>query len=181
VAFYLPYILLIFKLAGPLATIETSAIGYSAGAIAGISTALLTPRIGTKSQYVIGAFLEGTALALFAMTLIYHWPLWLIVVWASMFFFFHVIGPASQGMTSITAAFGARERGTAAGWGYFFVKLAAIFSSFWAPTWFATIGVSGTLTVLSIYAIATAILGLIIGFDARTYHPPELAEEAKVS
>jgi len=102
------------------------------------------------------------------------------VLWASTFFFFHVIGPASQGMTSINAAFGARERGTAAGWGYFFVKLAAVVGSFWAPTWFAMIGVSGTLFALSIYAIATAILGLIIGFDARKYHPPELAEETKV-
>jgi len=178
--FYLPYILLTFKLAGPLATIEASAIFYGAGVVAGVLTALLTPRIGTKSQYVMGAFMTGASMALLGITLIYHWPLWLVVLWASVFFFFHVIGPASQGMTSINAAFGARERGTAAGWGYFWVKLAAVVGTFWAPTWFKMIGVSGTLFALSIYAIATAILGLIIGFDARTYHPPELVEEAKV-
>jgi hypothetical protein len=45
------HILLAFKLAGPLATMEAITICYySVGVVAGIMTALLTtPRIGTKS------------------------------------------------------------------------------------------------------------------------------------
>lgn len=122
--------------------------------------------------------MTGISMALLAITLRLHLPLWLVILWASVFYFFHVIGPASQGMTTINAVFPAHERGTAAGWGYFWVKLAAVVGSFWAPTWFATIGVSGTLTFLSVYAIATAILGLIIGMDARKY-VPELTEEVR--
>ncbi len=117
--FYMPYILLTMHLAGSLATIEASAVFYGVGVIAGIAVAYLTPRIGTKSQYVLGAFLAGVSLFGLALTFLYHWPLWLFVLWASVFYFGHVIGPASQGMTSINAAFGASERGTAAGWGLF--------------------------------------------------------------
>ena len=177
--FYMPYILLTMHLAGSLATIEASAVFFGVGVIAGILVAYLTPRIGTKSQYVLGAFLAGISLFGLAFTFLYHWPLWLFVLWASVFYFGHVIGPASQGMTSINAAFGASERGTAAGWGYFWVKLAAVVGSFWGPYWLAAIGAPGVTEALGIYALATALLGLIIGFDARKYHPPELTEEVK--
>ncbi|WP_069806655.1 MFS transporter [Vulcanisaeta thermophila] len=174
--FYMPYILLTMHLAGPLATIEASAIFYGVGVIAGVLTAYLTPRIGTKSQYVIGATISGISLFGLAFTFIYHWPLWLFVLFASTFYFGHVIGPASQGMTSINAAFGASERGTAAGWGYFWVKLAAVVGSFIAPTWLVVLGAPRMTEILGIYALATAILGLIIGFDARKYKPPEEEE-----
>jgi MFS family permease len=172
--FYTPYIILTLGLAGALATIEASAIFYGAGVIAGIATAYLTPKIGTKSQYVIGAIGAGASLALLGITLSFKLPFVLFVLWASTFYFFHVIGPASQGMTSINAFFPAHERGTAAGWGYFWVKLAATIGSFWAPAFFASIGPSATTYLLATYAIVTGIIGLIIGKDARTYTPPEL-------
>lgn len=174
--FYMPYILLTLHLAGPLATIEATSIYYGVGVIAGVLVAYLTPRIGTKSQYVIGAGLAGLSLIMLATTFIYHLPLWYFVLWASIFYFGHVIGPASQGMTSINAAFGASERGTAAGWGYFWVKLAAVVGSFIAPTWLVILGAPKMTIILGIYALATAFLGLAIGFDARTYKPPELEE-----
>ncbi|MEM0173797.1 MAG: MFS transporter, partial [Sulfolobaceae archaeon] len=172
--FYTPYIILTLGLAGPLATIESSAIFYGAGVVAGIATAYLTPRIGTKSQYVIGAIGAGLSLLLLGVTLYFKLPYGFFVLWSSTFYFFHVIGPASQGMTSINAFFPAHERGTAAGWGYFWVKLAATIGSFWAPTFFATIGITSTTYLLAGYAILTGILGLIIGEDARKYKPPEL-------
>lgn len=176
--FYVPYILLSLKLVGPLATLEASAILYLGGVIGGYLTALLTPRIGTKSQYVIGAIGEGASVGLIALTYILHLPLSFFVIFSFLFYFFHVIGPASQGMTSINAFFGTKERGTAAGWGYFWVKLAAVIG--------IVIGLSGvtynpvTLTLgLAGYGILTGILGLIIGYDARTYKLEDI-EEIKV-
>jgi len=173
--FYIPYILLALKLAGPLATIEASAILYSGGVIGGYLTAWLTPRIGTKSQYVIGAVGEGISVGLIALTYILKLPLSFFVLFSFLFYFFHVIGPASQGMTSINAFFGTRERGTAAGWGYFWVKLAAVLG--------LIIGLSGvkynpvSLTLgLAAYGVATGILGLIIGYDTRTYKLEDVEE-----
>ncbi|MEM3329970.1 MAG: MFS transporter, partial [Saccharolobus sp.] len=173
--FYMPYILLSLKLVGPLATLEASAILYLGGVIGGYLTALLTPRIGTKSQYVIGAIGEGASVGLIALTYILHLPLSFFVIFSFLFYFFHVIGPASQGMTSINAFFGTKERGTAAGWGYFWVKLAAVIG--------LVIGLSGvtynpvTLTLgLAGYGILTGILGLIIGYDARTYKLEDIEE-----
>ncbi|NON61684.1 MFS transporter [Acidianus sp. RZ1] len=173
--FYVPYILLSLKLAGPLATIIASAFLYVGGIIGGYLTAWLTPRIGTKSQYVIGAIGEGSSVGLIALAYIFHLPLIYFTVFSFLFFFFHVIGPASQGMTSINTFFGAKERGTAAGWGYFWVKLAAIIG--------IVIGISGIsyspvlLTIgLAIYAILTGIIGLIIGYDTRTYKLSDMEE-----
>jgi MFS family permease len=107
------------KLVGPLASLIASAVYYSGGLIGSYLTAWLTPRIGTKSQYVFGAIGEGTSVGLIALTYILHLPLEFFVLFSFLFVFFHVLGPTSQGMTSINAFFGASERGTAAGWGYF--------------------------------------------------------------
>lgn len=173
--FYIPYILLALKLVGPLATLEASAILYAGGVIGGYLTAWLTPRIGTKSQYVIGAIGEGTSVGLIALTYILHLPLQYFVLFSFLFYFFHVIGPASQGMTSINAFFGTAERGTAAGWGYSWVKLAAVIG--------LLIGFSGVkinpvgMTLgLAAYGIATGILGLFIGYDTRKYKLEDIEE-----
>lgn len=172
--FYLPYIILSLGLAGPLATIEASAIFYAAGVVGGIATAYLTHRIGTKSQYVIGAVFAGVSLIFLGLIVQLHLPLFLLVGFASSFYFFHVIGPASQGMTSINAFFGAKERGTAAGWGYFFVKLAAVIGAFLGPSLLAALGALKLSYILGGYAIATGILGLFIGYDTRKYVNPDV-------
>lgn len=173
--FYIPYILLALKLVGPLASLEALSILYTGGIIGGYLTAWLTPRIGTKSQYVIGAVGEGTSVGLIALTYILHLPLQYFVFFSFLFFFFHVIGPASQGMTSINTFFGTAERGTAAGWGYSWVKLAALIG--------LLIGLAGVkinpigMTLgLAAYGIATGILGLFIGYDTRTYKLEDVAE-----
>ncbi len=178
--FYIPYVLLALKLVGPLATLEASAILYLGGVIGGYLTAWLTPRIGTKSQYVIGAIGEGISVGLIALTYILHLPLPFFVFFSFLFFFFHVIGPASQGMTSINAFFGTAERGTAAGWGYSFVKAAAVIG--------IIIGLSGvtlnpvtTTLGLSVYGIITGIIGLIIGYDTRTYKLVDVEEAVKAT
>ncbi|SAI86764.1 MFS transporter [Saccharolobus solfataricus] len=173
--FYVPYILLALKLAGPLAAIIASAFLYSGGVIGGYLTAWLTPRIGTKSQYVIGAVGEGISVGLIALTYIYHLPLIYFAVFSFLFFFFHVIGPASQGMTSINAYFGAKERGTAAGWGYFWVKLAAVIGLLIGILGITYNPVSLTLG-LAVYGILTGIVGLIIGYDTRTYKLADVEE-----
>jgi len=71
-------------------------------------------------------------------------------------------------MTSISAFFGAKERGTATGWGYFFVKLATTIGLL-----IGIIGISYNpvnLTIgLGIYGILTGTIGLIVGYDTRTY------------
>ncbi|WP_338599082.1 MFS transporter [Sulfolobus tengchongensis] len=173
--FYIPYILLALKLVGPLASIEASAFLYAGGVLGGYLTAWLTPRIGTKSQYVMGAVGEGISVGLIALTYIFNLPLIYFVVFSFLFYFFHVIGPASQGMTSINAFFGAKERGTAAGWGYFWVKLAAFIG--------LLIGILGvsyspvTLTLgLAIYGVLTGIIGWLIGYDTRTYKLADMEE-----
>lgn len=84
------------------------------------------------------------------------------------FYFFHVIGPASQGMTSINAFFGASERGTAAGWGYFWVKLAA-FLGLLIGLLAVTLNPVLTTIGLAVYGVVTGLLGLAIGYDTRTY------------
>ncbi len=167
--FYLPYILLSFHFAGSLATIQATTIYYAAGAVAGVLTAYLTNKLGTKIQYVVGAVLEGTSLILLGVTLQFNLAFSLLIAFAGSFFFFHVIGPASQGMTSINTFFGANERGTAAGWGYFFVKAAAVIGLFLGPTLIAVLGDLNLSYILGGYAIATGILGAFIGFDTRTY------------
>jgi len=171
--FYFPYIITTLGLAGPLANIEGNAVYYSLGVIGGVATAYLTPKIGTKSQYVIGAFGAGISMILLGITLLLKLPFSLFVAWAGAFYFFHVIGPASQGMTSINAFFPAHQRGTAAGWGYFWVKLAASIGSFWAPIMFALVGVPNLTIILGIYAILTSLIGIVLGKDARTYKIPE--------
>ncbi|ADX83528.1 MFS transporter [Sulfolobus islandicus] len=173
--FYVPYILLALKLAGPLASIVASAFLYAGGVIGGYLTAWLTPKIGTKSQYVIGAIGEGISVGLIALTYIYHLPLIYFVVFSFLFYFFHVIGPASQGMTSINAFFGAKERGTAAGWGYFWVKLAAFIGLLIGIVGITYNPVSLTLG-LAIYGVLTGIVGLIIGYDTRTYKLADVEE-----
>ncbi len=179
--FYLPYILLTLHLAGSLATIEATAIYYGAGAVAGVLTAFLTNKIGTKAQYVIGALLEGTSLILLGLTIQVHMALGFLVGFAGSFFFFHVIGPASQEMTSANAYFGTHERGTAAGWTYFFVKTAAVVGLFLGPTLLAIMGALNLSYVLGGYGIATGILGLFIGYDARTYRQTDLEEVESLS
>ncbi len=173
--FYVPFMILALHLGGPLASIEYTAIYYSGGVISGVLTAWLTPKIGTKSQYVIGAILEGTSVGLIALLYIYHLPFIWLVPLAFSFVFWHVIGPTSQEMTSANAFFGPSERGTAAGWTYMFVKLASSIG--------IVIGLVGltynpiTLTLgLWIYAVITGIIGLIIGYDARTYKKAEEEE-----
>ncbi|AHC52057.1 MFS transporter [Sulfolobus acidocaldarius SUSAZ] len=178
--FYIPYILLALKFAGPLSTLYVSAFLYAGGVIGGVLTAWLTPRIGTKSQYIIGAIGEGVSVGLIALTYIYNLPLIFFAVFSFMFYFFHVIGPASQGMTSISAFFGASERGTAAGWGYSFVKLAATIG--------VVIGLVGvtlnpvlTTIALAIYGVLTGIIGLLIGYDTRTYKVVDVEEVEKAT
>ncbi|BBD73405.1 MFS transporter [Sulfodiicoccus acidiphilus] len=166
--FYIPYILLALKLVGPLAVIEASALFYLGGVIGGYLTAWLTPRIGTKSQYVMGALGEGISIGLIALTYVFHLPLSLFVLFSFTFYFFHVIGPASQGMTSINAFFGASERGTAAGWGYFWVKLAA-FLGLLIGLLAVTLNPVLTTIGLAVYGVVTGLLGLAIGYDTRTY------------
>jgi len=173
--FYIPYILLALKLVGPLATLIASLVYYAGGVIGGYLVAWLTPRIGTKSQYVIGAIGEGTSVGLIALTYILHLPLVFFVAFSFLFFFFHVIGPASQGMTSVNAFFGASERGTAAGWGYSMVKFAAVVGLLLGILGVTLAPITTTLA-LAVYAIATGILGLIIGYDARTYKLVDIEE-----
>jgi Sugar (and other) transporter. len=166
--FYIPYILLALKLVGPLASIQALAVLYTGGVIGGYLTAWLTPRIGTKSQYVIGAVGEGVSVGLIAMTYILHLPLPFFVLFSFTFYFFHVIGPASQGMTSINAFFGASERGTAAGWGYFWVKLAALLGLIIGLAG-VTLNPVGTTVGLAIYGVLTGLVGMAIGYDTRKY------------
>ena len=174
--FYFPYIILVFAHLGAISTIVASTIMNIAGLIAGVVTALLTLRLGTKNLYVIGAF--GTGLSMLAAAFVLPAKILpLIILFASTFLFLHVIGPmGSQTFTMINAYFGPSERGTAGGWNYFFTKLAAVISAFWAPTLFATIGVINTLYALSAFAIVTAIIGLVLAPDARTYRPEEEKE-----
>jgi len=153
---------------GPLASIQALAVLYTGGVIGGYLTAWLTPRIGTKSQYVIGAVGEGVSVGLIAMTYILHLPLPFFVLFSFTFYFFHVIGPASQGMTSINAFFGASERGTAAGWGYFWVKLAALLGLIIGLAG-VTLNPVGTTVGLAIYGVLTGLVGMAIGYDTRKY------------
>jgi len=78
-------------------------------------------------------------------------------------------------MTSINAFFGAKERGTAAGWGYFWVKLAAFIGLLIGIVGITYNSVSLTLG-LAIYGVLTGIVGLIIGYDTRTYKLADVEE-----
>ena len=173
---YLPYIILVLALKGPLAAIYAELIFYSAGLVAGFLVAYLTRSIGTKTQYVIGAIIEGIAIILFGVVYQFKWPFYLLIGFASMFFFFHVIGPASQATTSAGAFFGAKERGTAEGWTYTYCKAAGVISSFAFPLLLVSVGMLGLTYVLGFFAIGVGILGIFIGYDARKYKNPDITE-----
>ncbi|MGC8622328.1 MAG: MFS transporter [Caldisphaera sp.] len=173
---YLPYILIVLAFKGPLATLEAELIFYGAGLIAGFLVAYLTRKIGTKTQYVIGAILEGIAIIFFGIVFQYKLPFALLIGFASMFFFFHVIGPASQATTSAGAFFGARERGTAEGWTYQYCKTAGVISAFAFPLLLVSVGMIGLTYILGFFAIAVGVLGIFIGYDAMKYKNPDLEE-----
>jgi MFS family permease len=164
---FLPYILLTLKLAGPLATIEASAMIYAAGTFGGWLTFYLTPRLGTKTQYVFAT--AGARLSLIFAALAFHFKLvWLLILFAALVAFFHVIF-INQGMTTISAVYPPKERGTAAGWGYFWVKFGAVIALTWAPTWYSVIGLEGLLYSIGTWALITSIIGLLIGRNVYGY------------
>jgi MFS family permease len=175
--FFVPFMLLAFKLAGALASIEISAIYYGAGVIGSIVSPILTPKVGTKSQYIVGGAIIAISFLGLSLAFLLNLPTWLFVVFVCTFIFGHVIGPVAQGMTSINAFFGPNERGTAAGWGYAMDKVGATIGALIGPLFISTPLTAVSLTIgLAIYFLATTILGVIIGIDARKYSVPELSE-----
>nr|WP_232203762.1 MFS transporter [Caldivirga maquilingensis] len=173
--FYTPYILLVLSKIGSLATLVSTTIINVAGFAAGIATAYLVPRLGTKNLYVIGTL--GTGISMLAASFVLPPKIVpLIVFFATTFLVFHVMGPNGvQSYVMINTAYGPSERGTAGGWNYFFSKLAAVVSSFWAPILFSSIGVVNTLHFLATFAFITAVIGAVLGFDARKYRTEEEA------
>ena len=174
-AFYIPYVLILLKVFGPLATIAVSAIAYGVGGVTmGLAIPWLALKVNTKYLYSIGAIGTGLMAITGALTILYHWPPIIMAIAMTLFVALHVIGPSSQSQVGGTLIFHPKERGTGSGWNYFICKSAAVFAGVGAPVLILVRGVPFAYSVVATISIFTGLLGLFIGYDWRTYKPPEL-------
>ena len=141
-----------------------NAVIYSLAIVSGIVGPLITPRIGHRgiSQWGFGLAFVSLLVAAFALSM--NWP-WLLVIAAAVMVWGHY-WDASNGMTITSMIAPTRYKGTASGFGYMFVKLAAFITLFGFPILLAAVG----------NAVATLIVSLIslVGFLAARYILPEV-------
>ncbi|WP_163505439.1 MFS transporter [Fodinicola acaciae] len=166
--FYLPSILAV---AGAAKASEnfigyslSNAIIYSLAIVSGVVGPMITPRIGHRgiAQWGFGMAFVSLLVAAFAVWA--NQP-WLLLISAAAMIWGHY-WDASNGMTVTSMVAPTRYKGTASGFGYMFVKLAAFSTIFVFPAMKDAIGIPLTVLIMSSISLA--------GFLAARYILPEV-------
>jgi MFS family permease len=162
--YYLPVILVLTGVSGITATNFVTGGIYIVATISGFVAPIALSRIGHRGVAQWGFGLAFVSLLAAALFLHLDWK-WLVPVAAGTLMWGHY-WDASNGMTIASMVAPVRYKGTASGFGYIFVKLAAFITIYFFPTLFENLGVP----------LATVIVSAIslIGFLASTFVLPEV-------
>jgi MFS family permease len=133
---------------------------YSLAAIAGWVAPMLTPKVGQRGIGIIGFGTVFVALLLAAAAL-YSETIF-ILPFAAAIMMCGQYCAASNCMTIPTMVAKPEYRGTASGFSYMFVKLAAFLSIFLFPVVFTAIGQANSTLLVSVFALAGLLAAIFI-------------------
>jgi MFS family permease len=167
-AFYIP---VLFVMVGVSSILGTDLVTMGLFCIAGISGwvgPLITPRLGQRGISIVG-FAIVLASLLAAAGALYTGHIYFLPVAAAAMLWGHYWA-GSNCMTIATMVAKPEYRGTASGFAYMFVKLAAFMAIFLFPTLFAAIGQANATLFVAIFPLigllaAIFVLPEVYGFE----------------
>jgi MFS family permease len=177
--FYLPVILVLTGVSGITQTNFLTAAIYIIATIAGFTAPLVTPKIGHRGIARVGYGMAFVSLLLAALFLHLDWKL-LVPVAAAGLMWGHY-WDASNGMTITSMVAPPRFRGTASGFGYVFVKLAAFVTIFFFPILFDSLGVPLATVCVSALSLTGFLAAQFILPEVYGYVDQEEAEAAELA
>ena len=158
--FYLP---VLFAMVGVSSVLGNNLILmglYSLAALSGWVAPLLTPKVGQRGIGIIGFGTVFIALLIAAWALYSGHPF--VLPFAAAILMCGQYCAASNCMTIPTMVAKPEYRGTASGFSYMFVKLAAFLSIFLFPTVFTAIGQAGATLLVSVFALTGLLAAIFV-------------------